>query len=350
MISKSAILICFFSKLAVSLSFSFLQGLRDDLLCDTYCYGKLQAYKAAFSLGSVLLIGLLSDHMGKRRVILCGLLVSLGAYILCMTLMHTQHMIVLYLHLIPYSILYQNISLLKATFADCFLQDEARRRQLTRGAGAGRETGTAREGEGESEYQCEGVTAAEVETETAVMGYLGMSSAASYMLGPLLGSLLFSSFESSLVGSLLLVLGALGLSWTLLPVRDVETFTETETETDSNTETEARTETETVFAEGGRQLEVVAHDSDSTATLSLASSTSLASLQSSSSSAAPRTTLWLSLYMARIRRRIWRPVVMQELTALSSGARLLLLVRLLMGFGESGLGIAPFTPLLYCVL
>jgi hypothetical protein len=219
LMSKTAVLVGFLSKVAVCLSFSFLQQLRDDLSCDSYCYGKLQSYKAALSFMCVLLIGLLSDYVEKRIVIVSGLVVSLVCYVACYSLLHTHHIAVLYLHIIPYSILYQNISLLKAIFADSFFNQQQHQQKQKQNSGK------------ESGSDCDSGSDSDCNSETAIMGYLGMSAAASYMLGPLIGSSLFSSFGTSLRGSIMLVLLALLLVYQSLWVQNNGGMTSTVTAT-----------------------------------------------------------------------------------------------------------------------
>jgi hypothetical protein len=64
----------------------------------------------------------------------------------------------------------------------------------------------------------DGVSEGVSEEETKTMGRLGMSIAAAYMLGPVLGTTLFTSFEESLCGAVVLVAAALVV--TLITVHD----------------------------------------------------------------------------------------------------------------------------------
>ena len=156
------VLVGFCSRLAVSLSLSFLPQLRSEWRCDALCFGKLQSCKALLALTTALVIARVSERgsergsewgsggvskrvsdgvsggasggvsdrvsdrvsggVGKRRIVVVILVVSLCALLVCLVLLHhshhSHHMAVLYVHIIPYALLYQIISILKALYAD----------------------------------------------------------------------------------------------------------------------------------------------------------------------------------------------------------------------------------------
>ena len=56
----------FISFMAASFTFPFLQEQRDKLGCDALCYGTMQSTRAGLTLLGSVLVGRLSDRLGRR--------------------------------------------------------------------------------------------------------------------------------------------------------------------------------------------------------------------------------------------------------------------------------------------
>jgi MFS family permease len=128
----------FVGFLGASVTFPFLQAQRDQLGCDALCYGTMQVRssilkarvpslisRAMFSssqsarsglsmVGSVI-VGRMSDKIGRSRVLFIGLTASVISYFINLK---GDSIILMWLSMIPSSLLNQNFNVLKALFAD----------------------------------------------------------------------------------------------------------------------------------------------------------------------------------------------------------------------------------------
>lgn len=138
----------------------FMQAHRDELGCGAPCIGSMTSASSLLRLVGAMVVGRLSDTLGRRSMLWLGLLgcvLSLGISYSVDSLRG------MWLALVPSSLLNHNASVLKALFAD-YAND----------AGL-----------------------ADVDRASA-MGKLGMAIGASFMVGPLLASALASSYSQAL--------------------------------------------------------------------------------------------------------------------------------------------------------
>lgn len=139
----------FISILGAALTFPFLQSQRDLLQCDALCYGSMQSARSALSLVGSVIVGRMSDQLGRFPVLYIGIASSLSSYAINYS---SPTITAMWVSMLP-SALNQNWSVLKALFAD-YNADE-----------------------GGSEKQ-----------RAADVGRLGMAVGVSFMVGPILVS------------------------------------------------------------------------------------------------------------------------------------------------------------------
>lgn len=109
----------FVSILGASLTFPFLQVQRDLLQCDALCYGSMQSARSALSLIGSVVVGRMSDQLGRFPVLWIGIASSLTSYAINFT---SPTITSMWISMIP-SALNQNWSVLKALFADYNAQE-----------------------------------------------------------------------------------------------------------------------------------------------------------------------------------------------------------------------------------
>lgn len=156
--------ILFISSAANFLPNSFAQAQRDLVGCDPLCYGYLQSFTSAVSFCGALLVGRLSDSWGRLPVLYGGALASLVAHVIGIS---ANNRAVMFIAAVP-SCLNQNHSVMKTLVSDWL---------------DARPSGV----QGEKE---------------ACMGYLGMAAGLSFMVGPLLGAVVFSSYQQAKCGAI----------------------------------------------------------------------------------------------------------------------------------------------------
>lgn len=171
------VLSVFLSILGASLTFPFMQAQRDLLQCDALCYGSMQSARSALSLVGSVVVGRMSDQLGRFPVLWIGITSSLVSY--CITF-SSQSLTGMWLAMIP-SALNQNWSVLKALFADY----------------------NATEGGDEKR-------------RAADVGRLGMAVGISFMVGPILGALALKSYRQA-TGIAMIFTGLSGVCIFLLP-------------------------------------------------------------------------------------------------------------------------------------
>eukprot|EP01035_Chromulina_nebulosa_P016990 gene16990-22487_t len=156
----------FIGVLAASLTFPFQQSQRDLLMCDALCYGSMQSARSFLSLLGSALVGRLSDKYGRQSMLWVGLLSSIVSYIIYL---NGTSIMMLWIAMIPSSLLNQNYSVLKALFADYNTDSNAT--ESERAAGLGR---------------------------------LGMAVGLSFMVGPVLGAIALKTYQQSIRAALVL--------------------------------------------------------------------------------------------------------------------------------------------------
>lgn len=175
----------FISFMAASFTFPFLQEQRDSLGCDVLCYGTMQSARAGLNLIGSVLVGRLSDRLGRRIPLYIGLVSSISGYLISLNFNSIHGM---WLAMVPSSLLNQNFNVLKALFADY----------------------NANIGGSESE-------------RASALGRLGMAVGVSFMIGPMIGTTFLKSYRSALVAAFILTLFA-GMLLFMLPVPKIDTI------------------------------------------------------------------------------------------------------------------------------
>jgi len=168
----------FISMLAAAITFPFLQSQRDKLQCDTLCYGHMQSARSALNLIGSVIIGRLSDRIGRKIALHIGLLSSISSNLINLS---GENITTMWLSMIPSSLLNQNFNVLKALMSDY----------------------SSESGRTESELASD-------------IGRLGMAVGIAFMVGPAIGATLLKSYQQAcIIGLSLLLLS--GLFLCLLP-------------------------------------------------------------------------------------------------------------------------------------
>lgn len=144
-------------------TFSFAQARRDELGCGAACIGAITSASSALRLVGAVLIGRLSDRLGRRPMLWLALFGCAMSVAISLTL---DSLLGLWLSMVPSSLLNQNNSVLKALFSD---------------------------------YATD-VGATEVERASG-LGRLGMAFGISFIAGPVLAMTVVTSYYQSLVVS-----------------------------------------------------------------------------------------------------------------------------------------------------
>lgn len=150
--------------IGASLTFPFLQAQRDKLSCDALCYGSMQSARSALNMIGTFMIGRLSDRLGRSKVLWIGTSASLFSYGINL---YSDSITMMWLSMIPSALLNQNFSVMKALFADY----------------------SHEHGYSESE-------------RAAAIGKLGMSAGLSFMIGPVLGASLITSYTEATLAAI----------------------------------------------------------------------------------------------------------------------------------------------------
>lgn len=160
----------FVSMVGASFTFPFLQSQRDSLGCDALCYGSMMSTRSALSLVGSVLVGRLSDKIGRIRVLWIGLSASILSYWISYT---TPTVTGMWLALIPSSLLNQNYTVLKALFSEYNNERSA--------AGMGSESERASE-----------------------IGMVGMAVGIAFMVGPAVGASIFKTYNDAMLSAMVL--------------------------------------------------------------------------------------------------------------------------------------------------
>lgn len=151
----------------------FYQSRRDEFGCDPACYGRYTSARSFLGLIGGLICGRLSDICGRRTMLRIGILAAFSGLVLSY---NATDVTGLYLAMIPGALFQQNFSVTKALFADLCnshgLPDD---------------------------------------TRAGMVGKLGMSVGLSFMVGPLLGGSVITSFKTGVMASCALVAASGGM-------------------------------------------------------------------------------------------------------------------------------------------
>ena len=159
----------FISVLGAAVTFPFLQAQRDRFECDALCYGNMQSLRSGLTLAGNVIVGRLSDRMGRKFALYLGASASLAT---CFLNWQTESLDQMRTAMIPSSLLNQNYTVLKALFADYNVENKGNEAE-----------------------------------KASAMGKLGMAVGLSFMLGPALGAMLLNSYQDACIvaGSLTIV-------------------------------------------------------------------------------------------------------------------------------------------------
>eukprot|EP01036_Dinobryon_divergens_P035146 gene35146-45499_t len=105
----------FFSMLGASLTFPYLQAQRDKLSCDALCFGSMQSARSGLTMLGTMLVGRMSDRLGRSTVLWIGTAASMFSYAVNL---QGSSITAMWISMVPSSLLNQNFSVLKALFAD----------------------------------------------------------------------------------------------------------------------------------------------------------------------------------------------------------------------------------------
>jgi hypothetical protein len=165
---------------ASSLTLPHLQSRRDELGCDTMCYGSLTSARSLLAVVGSAVMGRLSDSSGthgRQVCMLVGCVATLASILIAGSNFSVRG---LWLSMIPVALLQQNFSILKALLSDLH-----------------REGGPASPPLASS------------------VGMLGMAAGLSFMVGPLLGSTLLKTFEQANALSFIFALASLASTFAI---------------------------------------------------------------------------------------------------------------------------------------
>lgn len=158
--------VCATSTLAAALTFPFYQGRRDELGCDALCYGSMTSVRSALGLVGGIVVGRMSDQMGRFPALVVGAAASMSSTMLFAVATDQQG---LWISMVPGALLGQSFIVWKALLAD---HAKAANIPMANRAGA--------------------------------LGRLGLAAGVGIMFGPMLGGFLLSDFKTASAASLVL--------------------------------------------------------------------------------------------------------------------------------------------------
>lgn len=109
----------FMSMFGPCLTYSFLQSMRDEIGCDSFCFGSMQSARSGLTLIGSFLVGRLSDKIGRLPVLYLGVSAILCSYAIVLTSYTVE---AFWFSLLPL-MLNQNSNVLRALFADYALEE-----------------------------------------------------------------------------------------------------------------------------------------------------------------------------------------------------------------------------------
>ena len=72
----------FVSVLGAAVTFPFLQAQRDRFECDALCYGSMQSLRSGLTLAGNMIVGRLSDRVGRKFALWLGVVANLTTCVL----------------------------------------------------------------------------------------------------------------------------------------------------------------------------------------------------------------------------------------------------------------------------
>ncbi len=238
---------------AFSLLMPFAQARRDDLRCDTLCQGSMTSVRSTLSLIGSALMGRLSDvnKGGGTRNRLVGStssnsrrnnILNVNGRLLCLyigtvaTLMgfiisaFMNNITGMWLGMIPGALLQQNLSVYKALLADYHEEIS----QLETKSGTEMDGNHFQAGSDDRRNNSKATSkSAAAAARAGSVGKLGMSVGLSFMVGPLLGSTMITTYQSAvMVSSLLTLISAI---WIMkMPTPSITSVSVVSTQTPKN--------------------------------------------------------------------------------------------------------------------
>ena len=186
------------NTLAASLTIPYLQSRRDELGCDSVCYGSMTSTRSTLALIGAALVGRISDipYKGGNSRRLCLFLGVAAAMTALATANRARTLVELWWSLFP-NMFQQNMSVMKALFSEyhSMYDDTENSKGSPKSA---TNTGADR---------------------ASSAGTLGMVAGLSFMVGPMMGSILLANYDqATMVSMVLLLLSAVVIA--LLPSVD----------------------------------------------------------------------------------------------------------------------------------
>jgi MFS family permease len=161
----------------LALTYPFFPTMKDEIQCNTTCWGGMQSARSAMGLVGSALIGRLSDRFGRTPLLVLGVVATVLSQTLAVTFYSIAGM---WAALIPVALLNQNAGVSKALFADYAFDAQ----------------------QSESD-------------RASSLGKLGMAGGISFMLGPLIGSFVFPNYQSAVLASIVVAAFSGLLFWQL---------------------------------------------------------------------------------------------------------------------------------------
>jgi len=162
-----------------SLSYPFYQSRRDDLGCDTLCFGAMTSTRSFLSLIGSTILGRISDspRVGRMTCLYIGVVSSVVGF--SVSIVDSNSIKGMWLSILPASLFQQNYSILKALFSD-FHED------LLNVCG-------------DNDSSILAVT----QSRANSAGKLGMSVGFAFMIGSFVGGTMLRSYEESIYYSII---------------------------------------------------------------------------------------------------------------------------------------------------
>ena len=180
----------------LAVTFPLLQSRRDELQCDSLCYGSMTSVRSALTLVGTAIIGKLSDKngtilartlgtlgkgseaSGRRACLHLGTIASLVGLLISVTMHSLQG---LWLSMIPSALLSHNFDIYKSLLSEFHNDIEQAEEQVNKG-----------EKEDTKKKQNK-----DASSRSGSVGKLGMSAGISFMIGPSLAAFTSPTFQSA---------------------------------------------------------------------------------------------------------------------------------------------------------
>jgi Major Facilitator Superfamily len=165
--------------LSTTITIPHLQSRRDVLGCDAMCLGSITSARSAISVVGASIMGRFSDSAGGNSRKISLLIGSIATIIGMLIAVRVKSITGMWMSMIPGALLQHNFNTLKALITD---------------------------------FQDENVIPSE---RAGALGKLGMAAGLAFMLGPITGSTLLTSFEQAHIAGIMLAIISMGIDLTL---------------------------------------------------------------------------------------------------------------------------------------